>query len=143
MIPLFLDEEEENSSMARQQVFRERNDPLECYDDLELFQRFRFSRSSISRITELTATHLNTTERFHAAPPHLQICAALQCFASGTFQIICGDGVQLVSLLIVAVFKMLHYNYKRYTTSSSACQAQLRKQKSNKIFMNLVISLVC
>ena len=51
MIPLFLAEDEENSSMARQRVFRDRTDPLDCYDDLELVQRFRFSRSSISRIT--------------------------------------------------------------------------------------------
>ena len=36
MIPLFLAEDEENSSMARQRVFRDRTDPLDCYDDLEL-----------------------------------------------------------------------------------------------------------
>ena len=48
MIPLFLAEEEENSSsMARQRTFRDVTDPLDCYDDLELVQRFRFSRSSI------------------------------------------------------------------------------------------------
>ena len=38
-IPLFLAEDEENSSMARQRVFRDRTDPLDCYDDLELVQR--------------------------------------------------------------------------------------------------------
>ena len=40
MIPLLLAEDEENSSMARQRVFRDRTDPLDCYDDLELAQRF-------------------------------------------------------------------------------------------------------
>ena len=56
MIPLFLAEDEENaSSMARQRVFRVLNDPLNCYDDLELVRRFRFSRASISQITELIA----------------------------------------------------------------------------------------
>ena len=85
MISLFLAEEEENSlSMARQRIFRELTDPLDCYDDLELVQRFRFSRSSISRITELIAHRLNFTDRSHAAPPHLQVCVALQFFASGT-----------------------------------------------------------
>ena len=77
MIPLFLAEDEENSSMARQRVFRDRTDPLDCYDDLELVQRFRFSRSSISRITGLIVTHLNSKERSHAAAPHLQVCVAL------------------------------------------------------------------
>ena len=37
MIPLFLAEDEKNIySMARQRVFRDLNDPLDCYDDLEL-----------------------------------------------------------------------------------------------------------
>ena len=95
MIPPFLAEDEENSSMARQRVFRDGTDPLDCYDDLELVQRFRFSRSSISRITGLIVTHLNSTERSHAADPHLQVCVSLQFFASGTFQLICGDGVHV------------------------------------------------
>ena len=58
MIPLFLAEGEENSSMVRQRVFRDLTDPLDCYNDLELVQRFRFSRSSISRITELITHRL-------------------------------------------------------------------------------------
>ena len=95
MIPLFLAEEETSSSMARQRVFRDLNDPLDCYDDLELVRRFRFSRVSISQITELIANYLSFTERSYAASPHLQICVALQFFASGTFQIICGDGINV------------------------------------------------
>ena len=90
MIPLFLAEKETSSSMARQRVFRDLNDPLDCYDDLELFRRFRFSRVSISQITELIANYLNFTERSYAASLHLQVC-----FASGTFQIICGDGINV------------------------------------------------
>ena len=36
MIPLFLAEDEENtSSTARQRVFKDLNDPLVCYDYLE------------------------------------------------------------------------------------------------------------
>ena len=48
LIPLFLAEVEENSSsMARQRVSRDLTNPLDCYDDLELVQRFRFSRSAV------------------------------------------------------------------------------------------------
>ena len=37
MIPLYLTEDEGNtSSMARQEVYRDLKDPLDCYDDLEL-----------------------------------------------------------------------------------------------------------
>ena len=50
MIPLFLAEEENSSSMARQRVFRDLNDPLDCYDDLELVEfsaslEFQFLKS--------------------------------------------------------------------------------------------------
>ena len=40
IIPLFLAEEEENSSMARQDVFWNRYYPLDYYDNLELVQHF-------------------------------------------------------------------------------------------------------
>ena len=52
LIPLFISEEEENS-FDRERVFKDRSDPLDCYDDLELVQRFRFSRSAILTITKL------------------------------------------------------------------------------------------
>ena len=94
MIPLFLAEDSEES-LARERVFRDRSDPLEFYDDLELMQRYRFSRSAILGITEIIVDHLNSTDRSHAAHPHVQVCVALQFFASGTFQIICGDGVHV------------------------------------------------
>ena len=70
MNPLSLAEDVENtSSMARQRVFRDLNDPLDCYDNLEFVRQFRFSRASISQITELIANYLNFTERSYAVPP--------------------------------------------------------------------------
>ena len=58
-------------------------------------QRLRFSRSAILRNTEIIVDHLNTSDRSHAAHPHVQVCVAQQFFASGTFQIIRGDGVHV------------------------------------------------
>ena len=69
IIPLFLAEDQANrSSIARQRVFRDLNEPLHCYDDLELARRFRFSVASISQITELIANCLDFTECSYAAP---------------------------------------------------------------------------
>ena len=114
MIPLFLAEDEENtSSMARQQVFRDLNDPLDCYDDLELVLRFRFSRVSISQITELIADHLNFTKRFYALP-HLQVCVALQFCASGTLQIICGDGINISQAGIHSILQLNAIMYQLF-----------------------------
>ena len=94
LIPLFLSEEEEDC-LSRERLFRDCSNPLDCYDDLELVQRFRFSRIAILKITELIQDHLNSTDRSYAAHPHLQVCVALQFFASGTFQLICEDGVHV------------------------------------------------
>ena len=52
LIPPFSAEEQENF-LPRERVFRDRSNPLDCYDDLELFQRFRFCRLSILKIAEL------------------------------------------------------------------------------------------
>ena len=46
LIPLFLSAEEQEC-LARERVFRDRSNPLDCYDNLELVQRFRFSRLTI------------------------------------------------------------------------------------------------
>ena len=73
MIPLFLAEESEES-LARERVFRDRNDPLEFYNDLELVQRSHFSRSAILRITQFIFDRLNSTDRSHAAHTHVQVC---------------------------------------------------------------------
>ena len=59
-------------------MFRDSNVPLEFYNDLKLVQRFRFSRSAILRITEFIFDRLNSTDRSHAAHPHVQVCVALQ-----------------------------------------------------------------
>ena len=75
MISLFIAEDEENSSsMARQRVFGDRNDPLDCYDYLELVQRFRFSRSSISKITDLINVHLNLHSFPCCSPTFISLC---------------------------------------------------------------------
>ena len=86
LIPLFLSEEQEEC-LPRERVFSDRCNPLDCYDELELVQRFRFSRLAILKNTELIQDYLNSTNRSFAALPHLQIYVAIQFFASGYFSI--------------------------------------------------------
>ena len=99
--------------MAPQHVFRDLNGPLDCYDDLELARSFRFFRALISQITVVIA---NYSERSYAAPPHLQVCLALQFFASGIFQMICGDGINVcqASRYIRDVSLGLHAIYHQF-----------------------------
>ena len=132
LIPLFLSAKEQES-LARERVFGYRSNPLDCYDDLELVQRFRCYRLAILKITELIQDRLNSTDRSYAAHPHLQVCVALQFFASGTFQLICGDGVHVsqpsACRYIRAVALGLQSIYSRYISlPSSVEKATIKSQ---------------
>ena len=69
---------------------------------------------------------VNSTDRSHAAHPHVQVCVAFQFFASGTFQIICGDGVQVSQLsacrYIRAVALGLQSIYTQYVSMPSPAE---------------------
>ena len=89
-IPPFL-AEESDVSLTRERQFRDRSDPLEFYNDPELVQSFRFSSTDIIIITEIIVD-LNSSDKYHAAHPHVQVCVAIQFFVC-YFQIICGSEV--------------------------------------------------
>ena len=96
-------------------------------------QHFRFSRSAILKITEIIVDHFNTADRSHAAHPHVQVCVALQFFASGTFQIICGDEVHVsqpsACRYIRAVAIGLQSVYSKYISMpGSADKATIKSQ---------------
>ena len=146
MIPLFL-AEESGEFLARERVFRDRNDPLEFYNDLELVKHFRFSRSAILRIREFIFDRLNSTDRSHAAHPHVQVCVALQFFSSGTFQIICGDGVHVsqpsACRYIIAVALGLQSIYSKFICMpGSTDKATIKSQFYELAHLPEVLGLV-
>ena len=145
LIPLFLSEEQEKC-LARERVFRDRSNPLDCYD-LELVQRFHFSRLTILEITELIQDHLNSTDISYAAHPHIQVCVALQYFASCIFQLICGDGVHVsqpsACSYIRAVELGLQSICSRFISlPSSAEQATIKSQFYELAHFSGVLGLV-
>ena len=72
-----------------------RRNPLDVYDDFELFERFRFGRIDILRIVEEIRADLTFGYRRKGyLSPELQVLTALRFFASGSFQIIVGDTVR-------------------------------------------------
>ena len=57
-------------AMRRECIFRDRTNPLEIYDDLELIERLRFDRRTILQITQLLQDDLESpTLRNTAIPP--------------------------------------------------------------------------
>lgn len=79
----------------RERIFRDRENPLDFLSDVELYERFRFDRQSIYFLTDLLKDELNSTNRNRSLLPTQQLLIALRYYATGTFQIVCGDTVHV------------------------------------------------
>ncbi|KAM6997229.1 putative nuclease HARBI1 [Tautogolabrus adspersus] len=120
--------------LRRQRVLRDRLNPLEMYDDFDLFSRFRFPRAKIQRITDLLATDLrHETDRNGALSRLLQVCLALRYFATGSFQNLVGDSGRVhestVCRAVRAVAVSLCGHFNQQVRFPSAEQQSITRQK--------------
>lgn len=73
--------------IRRNRVFRDRTHPLEVFDDIEVYRKFRFRREDIIELTdELTNDIAYGLQRKGALTPVLQVLLSLRFYATGTFQ---------------------------------------------------------
>ena len=77
--------------LRRNRVFRDRSNPFERYDDVELYRKFRFRREDILAITEEVEADITLINRRGTMPPLLQVLTALRFYATGSFQEVCGE----------------------------------------------------
>nr|XP_022302702.1 putative nuclease HARBI1 [Crassostrea virginica] len=85
-------DEQVRRNLRRQRVFRDRQNPLDFYDDMDIIHRYRLDRQSIISIIDLAEDSLERpTKRSGSLPASLQVFAALSFFASGTQQRVIGD----------------------------------------------------
>uniref|UniRef100_UPI00358FC806 putative nuclease HARBI1 n=1 Tax=Myxine glutinosa TaxID=7769 RepID=UPI00358FC806 len=83
-------------AMRRERVFRDRVHPLEIYNDLQLYQRYRLDRQTILDLADIIRIDLEPrTFRNHALPTELKLLAALRFYATGSFQQVTGDTVHI------------------------------------------------
>ncbi|XP_064641948.1 putative nuclease HARBI1 [Lineus longissimus] len=88
---VLLEEVEARRALRRQRVFRDRLQPLDVYDDVDLHQRYRMTRPVLLEIIDLLAGEIApATMRSRAVPATLQVCVALRFFAT-SFQLVNGD----------------------------------------------------
>lgn len=81
-------------------VFRDRRHPLDMYNDVQMYKRYRFSRRGCMHIIDLLEPHLQPpTRRNHAIPASLQVFTALRYYASGSLLTSTGDhhGISIAS----------------------------------------------
>ncbi len=68
-----------NKNLHKERVFRDRQTPLEVYNDEECVQRFRFDRQTIADICLLLYDDLKRlTSRTQSMPVAIIVCAALR-----------------------------------------------------------------
>ena len=79
-------------NFRRQRILRDRTNPFDIYDDVELFARFRFWLQDIVTLVDLFGDELeHPLPRGGSLPPLMQVLVALRFFASGAFQQTTGD----------------------------------------------------
>ncbi|KAJ8321550.1 hypothetical protein KUTeg_000897 [Tegillarca granosa] len=89
-----LEDIERNRNVRR--VFVDRQNPLECLGDEEIFVRYRFRSRTILYITDLVSDRLmHPTRRSLPLTPLLQLLVFLRFLASGAFHLLIGDSVNI------------------------------------------------
>lgn len=82
--------------LRRERLFRDRLNPLEFYDELEIKNLFRLERPSIIYIADLLNDRLSfTSARNCSLTPIQQVCLALRFYASGCHQLSLGTLVHV------------------------------------------------
>ncbi|KAG1714526.1 Rho GTPase-activating protein 21 [Nymphon striatum] len=80
-------------AMRRKRIFRDRRNPIDIFNDNDLVRRYKFPREDTMFITDLIAPEIEQPTR-HVLLPYQQVVIALQCYATGTFQMVVGDPLQ-------------------------------------------------
>ncbi|XP_064646160.1 putative nuclease HARBI1 [Lineus longissimus] len=89
-------EEENRRALRRERVFRDRLHPFDVYDDVDLIKRYRMPRPVLMQVVDLLHEDVaHPTSRSHAVPASLQVLSAIRYYATGTFQLVDGDTVNL------------------------------------------------
>ena len=88
--------DEVQQALRRERIFRDRLNPLDAFDDVDLYNRYRFDQESkMWNVDLLQAQIEHVTRRNHALSPTLQVLAALRFYATGSFQSVLGDTIQV------------------------------------------------
>ena len=77
--------------IRRNRIFRDRTNPFDEFDDVELYKKFRFRREDIITITAEIADDIEHVNRQGSLPTLLQVLTALRFYATGSFQDVCGE----------------------------------------------------
>ena len=79
--------------LRRERVFRDRQNPLDFMDDVDIRCKYRLPRNMIVDLCGVVQNRIqNRTRRNHALPVSMQVMIALRFYAVGGFQDPLGQG---------------------------------------------------
>nr|XP_022294334.1 putative nuclease HARBI1 [Crassostrea virginica] len=89
---LFLADEERERELKRMRVFRDRKNPLDWLDDVEVIERYRLPRNFLIQLVELVKEDVERpTKRNHSLSALTQVLVTVRYLAKGSFFSECGD----------------------------------------------------
>ncbi|XP_065284739.1 putative nuclease HARBI1 [Dermacentor albipictus] len=90
---------------------KDRQNPMEVYNDAEFSWRYHFSKQVVLRLFEMLPLVPKDNESGHLVPLLLQLLIALRFFSAGTFQVATGNLVNVsqatVSRIIARMSRMI------------------------------------
>jgi nuclease HARBI1 len=116
-----------------QRVFRDRPDVLRTYDEENFYRRFRLTKSVfVNLCDELRHELEHSTNRNNALSPELQLACALCYYATGSYQTVIGDTLnvsqpsinRIITRVSTALTNRLH-EYVKYPNAEGDLQKQL------------------
>ncbi|XP_064630742.1 putative nuclease HARBI1 [Lineus longissimus] len=132
---IVLENLEARRALRRQRVFRDRLQPLDVYDDVDLYRRYRMTRPVLLEVIDLLQDDIAPyTLRSHAVPATLQVCVALRYFATGSLQLDNGDmsnglSQPTISRIITRVATALQGKAKHFITFPRTAAEQERQKE--------------
>ena len=132
---LYLQQLQQRQYIRRERVFRDRQNPLDAYNDEEIRERYRLSRQLIMDLYDVIGEDLEpSTNRNHAIPGMLQIFIALRYYACGSFQNVIGDSIGVhkstVSRIVCRVTQKLCRVKDQFMEFPVTRQAQLQSMQA-------------
>ena len=132
---ILLEDVEARRALRRQRVFRDRLQPLDVYDDVDLYQRYRMTRPVLLEVIDLLEDEIAPdTLRSHAIPASLQVCVALRFFATGSLQLDNGDMASglsqpTISRIVTRVAAALEGKARQFITFPRTADEQEREKE--------------
>ncbi|XP_062598298.1 putative nuclease HARBI1 [Saccostrea cucullata] len=89
---MIVTDEQVRRNLRRQRVFRDRQNQLDAYNDIDIIHRYRLDRLTIISVIDMVQDRLERpTKRSGSLPASLQVSATLRFLASGSQQRVIGD----------------------------------------------------